>query len=169
LWAAEFLVMNDHVPHDPNDSAEAVSVERIGVADVPRARAAFAMMDEVFEAESVALSDDYLVGLLSSETFWALVAFEGTDPVGCLTAHELPMTRHEQTELFVYDLAVRVDRQRRGIGRRLVDALVARAAAVGISVVFVPADEEDTHALSFYERVGGRPAKVTMFDLGAPR
>jgi hypothetical protein len=46
-----------------------------------------------------------------------------------MAGHELATTRHERTELFVYDLAVRVDRQRRGIG--------------------------------------GRPAEVTMFDLGS--
>jgi aminoglycoside 3-N-acetyltransferase I len=78
------------------------------------------------------------------------------------------MTRHERTELFIYDLAVRDDQQRRGIGRQLVEALVAEASEHGIDVVFVPADDEDTHALAFYESLGGRAAPVTMFDLGAP-
>jgi hypothetical protein len=33
--------------------------------------------------------------------------------------------------------------------------------------VFVPADNDDTHAVAFYAGLGGRPAKVTMFDLGS--
>jgi aminoglycoside 3-N-acetyltransferase I len=77
------------------------------------------------------------------------------------------MTRHQRSEWFVYDLAVRKDRQRRGIGRRLVDALVSDAARRGIDVVFVPADNDDDHALAFYTSLGGRPSPVTMFDLGA--
>ena len=37
------------------------------------------------------------------------------------------------------------------------------AAAAGVSVVFVSADNEDTHALDFYRAVGGTPAPVTIF------
>lgn len=62
---------------------------------------------------------------------------------------------------------MREDRRRRGVGRRLVESLVAGCADRGSDVVFVPADDEDTHALAFYESLGGPPAPVTMFDLGA--
>jgi tRNA-Thr(GGU) m(6)t(6)A37 methyltransferase TsaA len=153
------------------DRPDGVVIERLD-ANVTRARAAFTMMRDVFDeadddSEAVPLSDGYVARLLADASFWAIAAFEAGEPVGCITAHELPMTRHERTELFVYDLAVREDRQRLGIGRRLVDALVTGAAERGIDVVFVPADDEDTHALAFYERLGGRPAAVTMFDLGA--
>ena len=50
--------------------------------------------------------------------------------MGGLTAHALPMTRSPEAELFIYDLAVRADRQRRGIGRTLVLATLDRAKAV---------------------------------------
>ncbi len=140
--------------------------ERLGVGDTRRARGAFEMMHSVFDEEAEALSDDYLSVLLGDESFWAIGAFDAGEAVGCITGHELRMTRHERTELFIYDLAVRVDRQRQGIGRLLVNELVASAADRGIDVVFVPADDDDTHALDFYTSLGGRPAKVTMFDLG---
>jgi aminoglycoside 3-N-acetyltransferase I len=143
------------------------SLRRLGITDIDAARAAFTMMHEVFDEDREPLSDAYIARLLADDAFWAVGAFEGTDPVGCITAHALAMTRHERTELFIYDLAVRADRQRRGIGRQLVDSLVASAAERGIDVVFVPADDDDTHALAFYEGLGGRPAKVTIFDLGA--
>jgi len=148
------------------DGSDAVVVERLLGGDVSRARAALAMMHEVLDDDPVALSDGYLGGVLANDACWVIAAFEGDEPVGCITGHELAMTRHERTELFVYDLAVRADRQRRGIGRRLVDALVAGAAAQGVGVVFVLADDEDVDAIAFYEGLGGRPAPVTMFDLG---
>lgn len=151
----------------PTNGPGDVVIERLGVADVERAREAFRMMHDVFEAEPAELSDRYLTDLLADGAFWALVAHDGTAPVGCITGHELPMTRCEGIELFVYDLAVRVDQQRRGIGRRLVQTLVGLAADRGIDIVFVPADDEDEHALAFYASLGGRPAEVTMFDLGA--
>ena len=169
-WSHELMrdywTVTPSVP-DPDGSGSGVVIERLGIGDVQRARAAFEMMHNVFDEDPEALSDGYVAGVLNDESFWAIGAFEAGEAIGCITGHELAMTRHERTELFVYDLAVRVDRQRCGIGRQLVKALVTSAAGHGIDVVFVPADDDDTHALAFYASLGGRPAKVTMFDLGS--
>jgi aminoglycoside 3-N-acetyltransferase I len=73
------------------------------------------------------------------------------------------MTRSESAEVFIYDVAVRGDHQRRGIGRQLVTVLCAAASAAGVRDVFVPADSTDGHALDFYRALGGVPAPVTMF------
>lgn len=159
--------MTEPTAPERGEGAGDLVVERLGGDDVARARSTFAMMHHVFDEDPEELSDGYLTNLLADDAFWAIGAFDGTEAVGGITAHELPMTRHERTELFIYDLAVREDRQREGIGRRLVEALVAEAADRGIAVVFVPADDDDDHALAFYARLGGRPAKVTIFDLGA--
>ncbi len=169
-WSHELMrdywTVTPSVP-DPDGSGSGVVIERLGIGDVRRARAAFEMMHTVFDEDPEALSDGYVTGVLADESFWAIGAFEAGEAIGCITGHELAMTRHERTELFVYDLAVRVDRQRCGIGRQLVNALINSAADRGIDVVFVPADDDDEHALAFYASLGGRPAKVTMFDLGS--
>ncbi|MCC7000693.1 MAG: GNAT family N-acetyltransferase [Gemmatimonadaceae bacterium] len=144
-----------------------VTVRRLGADDVALARATFAMMGEVFEEPVGTLSDAYLRALLIPPTFWAFVALEDGEPVGGVTAHTLMMTRSESREVFIYDLAVRADRQRRGIGRQLVRTLKAAAAAEGIALSFVPADDEDTHALAFYEALGGEAAPVTIFTFEA--
>jgi aminoglycoside 3-N-acetyltransferase I len=138
-------------------------VRRLGADDIALARATFAMMCEVFEEPAGALSDAYLRALLTPPTFWAFVALEDGEQVGGVTAHTMSMTRSESREVFIYDLAVRTDRQRRGIGRQLVRTLQAAAAAEGIPVSFVPADDEDAHALAFYAALGGEAAPVTIF------
>ena len=146
-----------------------VRLQWLGVADIELARATFTMMCEVFgsDDEGGVLSDGYLGGLLADPSFWALAAIDiRGDPVGGVTAHMLPMTRSESRELFIYDLAVRPDMQRRGIARRLIAQVVERAEQHGLVAVFVPADNDDAHALAFYEAIGGRAAPVTMFDLG---
>ena len=78
------------------------------------------------------------------------------------------MTRTESSEIFIYDLAVHPDHQRTGVGRRLVAELRAQAAALGIGELFVPADNEDVHALDFYRAIGGAAAPVTIFTFTQP-
>ena len=123
----------------------------------------FAMMAAVFDEECDALSDDYVRGLLARPEFWALAAMENGTVVGGVTAHALAMTRKQSTELFIYDLAVRADHQRRGIGRALITELRTPASSEGIDVSFVPADDEDEHAIAFYRALGAEESPVTFF------
>jgi aminoglycoside 3-N-acetyltransferase I len=138
-------------------------IRRLGAGELDLARDLFAVMAVVFDEPSEPLSDSYLEALLSRETFWAIAALARDEVVGGLTAHTLSMTRAESSEVFIYDVAVRADHQRRGIGRQLVTLLRATAAEAGIEDVFVPADTEDTDALDFYRALGGLPSPVTMF------
>ncbi len=149
------------------DASTAARIRRLRAGDRELARQLFAVMVEVFEEQSDRLSDSYLDALLGRDTFWALVALAGTEVVGGLTAHTLPMTRTESAEVFIYDVAVRAEWQRRGIGRQLVTMLCAAATAAGFGDVLVPADTTDEHALDFYRALGGAPAPVTMFTFSS--
>jgi aminoglycoside 3-N-acetyltransferase I len=143
-----------------------IRVERLTTADVERARALFATMAHVFATEAEVLSDGYLARLLGRDDFWTLAASVDGQLVGGLTAHTLPLTRAEVFEVFIYDIAVVPDWQRQGVGRQLMSTLRSQAARAGIRVVFVPADNEDTHALDFYRALGGVSAPVTIFTFG---
>ena len=136
---------------------------RLTPVDIEMARRLFLLMAEVFEEPSEPLGDSYLEQLLNRPEFWAMAALVDDQIVGGVTAHAIPMTTFESSELFVYDIAVRVDVQRQGIGRALMTALRSAATAEGIGDVFVPADNEDTHALDFYRGLGGIPTAVTFF------
>ena len=169
----------------PAADAVADSGERIATTEIPKmrsirlktgdrelARALFALMAEVFEEECEVLSDAYIDGLLAREEFWAIAALDGGRDdrvdgrdriVGGITAHTLPMTRTEASEVFIYDVAVRRDHQWKGVGRQLVGELRELAAAVGIRELFVPAGNDDVHALDFYRALGGAASPVTFF------
>jgi len=121
-------------------------------------------MAEVFQTERSDLSDSYVDGLLARPGMWVIAATVAGEVVGGLTAHTLAMTTYEGSEMFLYDIAVLGDFHRRGVGRSLVDTLLAGARATGIETVFVPAEDDDVHALDFYRALGGVPAAVTMFD-----
>ncbi len=143
---------------------EEISIQRLGPADRDLARATFALMASVFGERQSSLSDDYLDRVLARPEFWGLAASSAGSVIGGLTAHTLPMTAYEGSELFVYDIAVAPNHQRRGAGRRLLDFLRREASALGISTVFVPVHDEDTEAHAFYTAVGGTASKVTFFD-----
>ena len=139
-------------------------IRRLVTGDRELARATFEMMADVFEERTRPLPDDYVDGLLARADFWALAAIDDEEPVGGITAHVLPMTRSPSRELFVYDVAVREDRQRRGIGRAMLVELCAQAGRDGIASVFVAVADEDVHAMDFYRAVGGAESPVTMFS-----
>jgi aminoglycoside 3-N-acetyltransferase I len=92
-----------------------------------------------------------------------MAAFVDGRLAGGLTAYTLALTREEGAEIFIYDVAVDPAVQRGGVGRALIDALLREAAALNIDVAFVPADNDDRHALDFYRALGGIPASVTIF------
>jgi aminoglycoside 3-N-acetyltransferase I len=123
-------------------------------------------MAQVFEEEHEPLSDEYVARLLAREELWILAATSGEEIVGGLTAHTLPMTRSESREIFIYDIAVHADHQRRGVGRLLMSHLTRIAGEAGIDDLFVPADDEDAHALEFYRALGGIASPVTFFTFG---
>lgn len=126
------------------------------------------LMSEVFAEECTPLGEDYLRSLLSRPDFWALAAFVRGDVVGGLTAHSLPMTRTESSEVLIYDIAVRIDQRGKGIGRQLINTLRDAANAAGIEDVFVPVDSDDVEALEFYRALGGEAAPVTVFTFNSP-
>jgi aminoglycoside 3-N-acetyltransferase I len=137
--------------------------KRLTVGDRGPARELFALMAAVFEEDSEPLGDAYLDRLLGRADFWVIAAFAGDEIVGGVTAHTLPMTRSEFSEIFIYDIAVSLHHQRQGVGRTLMASLRAEAAAVGITLMFVPADNDDVHALDFYRALGGVAQPVTFF------
>jgi aminoglycoside 3-N-acetyltransferase I len=141
----------------------ATCVKRLSAAETELALSLFAMMGSVFGEALVRPDQNYARGLLEREDFWAFAALEDERPVAGLTAFVLPLTRSSKSELFVYDVAVLPTHQRRGVGRRLVEAAIRLARQSGIGVTWVAADDADKHALDFYRAIGGAASPVTVF------
>jgi aminoglycoside 3-N-acetyltransferase I len=144
-----------------------IRVQRLGPEDRELARATFALMAAVFGEEHSPLSDTYLDRLLQPPQFWAFAATYDGEVIGGMTAHTLMMTAFEGSEIFLYDIAVSPTYQRCGVGRELIDALRRQATSLGVSTIFVPADDADTEAIEFYSALGARPRRVMFFEFGS--
>jgi aminoglycoside 3-N-acetyltransferase I len=106
----------------------------------------------------------YVRGLLEDETFIALAVVAEGEVLGGLVAYELRKFEQERSEIYIYDLAVRVDHRRKGVATTLIEELRAIARSRGAWVIFVQADRGDTPAIKLYESFGARE-RVYHFDI----
>ena len=121
------------------------------------------LFNTVFEEASKIGSETHLLKLLGNENFIALAALAENEVMGGLTAYELPMYYSDSSEIFLYDLAVKPEYQRMGVGKRLIERLKNYCAEQGIKEFFVMAHVEDEHAIEFYHATGGKSENVVNF------
>lgn len=122
------------------------------------------LFDKVFEKENTEnASRSYLKSQLQNPDFLAFVVISGGEVIGGLTAYILPMYSAEYSEIFIYDIAVEPQFQRKGFGKKLILFLQDYCKQNGIREMFVQAHQEDEHALEFYHSTGGKAEKVVNF------
>ena len=133
-------------------------------SDLPIFKSLIDLFNLVFEEKSSNIgSDASLSRLLGNHHFVAMVALAEQEVIGGLTAYELPMYYTDHSEVFVYDLAVKTEYQRMGIGKAILLNLKEECIRNGIKEFFVMAHEEDEHAIEFYHATGGKSERVVNF------
>jgi aminoglycoside 3-N-acetyltransferase I len=140
-----------------------IEIKHLTKEDLSKFTVLINLFNTVFEEESKIGSEANSLRLLNSKYFIALVALAENEVVGGLTAYELPMYYSNSSEIFLYDLAVKPEYQRMGIGKRLLQNLKEYCLENGIKEFFVMAHEEDENAIEFYRATGGRGEKVVNF------
>lgn len=109
-------------------------------------------------------SDEWLKKLLVNPMFIAIVAMDGENVVGALTAYELPKLEQQRSEIYIYDLAVSESHRRKGIAMGLISMVQDIALNCRAWVIFVQADYVDEPAVKLYEKLGERE-EVLHFDI----
>jgi aminoglycoside 3-N-acetyltransferase I len=126
------------------------------------------LFQDVFEMENpVTVKVSYLKHLLNKSGFIVLIITCENKIVGGLTAYELPMYYAECAEVYMYDIAIQPEFQRKGFGSKLLAALKEYCGENKITGFFVEAHEADKHAVAFYSRAGGKAEKVVHFNFEA--
>ena len=125
-----------------------------------------AIFQQAFNSSSdVVLSPTHLRKLLSEKNFVAMVVLQSDRVIGGLTAYVLPGYYTTKPSVYLYDLAVTADWQRRGVGKCLIEGLVQFCKDKGCREVFVQAESDDLDAVAFYRNtsVSGETAATQFY------
>ena len=122
------------------------------------------LFEDVFEMQNFKIPEqEYLRKLLSKENFLVFVALLENKVIGGLTAYTLDQYYSTKPLVYIFDLAVKREFQRQGIGKNLISTINAYCQETGVEEVFVQADLVDDYALDFYRSTGGIPEDVVHF------
>ncbi len=106
------------------------------------------------ETDSMA-SAEYVSAMLCRADFHVIAAFADNSLIGGLTAYEMKMFKGETTEMFLYEIEVRESYRRRGIGKKLIEALQKICAEKGIVQMFVGTEKDNLAARRLYLSTDG--------------
>ncbi len=110
-----------------------------------------AVFEEVFEMVDCKRPDQaYLGKLLGKDSFFAVVAKIDKRIIGGLTVYVLHPYYSQKPLAYIYDLAVKKDFQRQGVGRRLMAYTNDYCREHGFEGAFVQAEKADDYAIDFY-------------------
>lgn len=126
----------------------AIEIRRLSPSDAPLVLAA----GELFDAPVDPAATDRFLGLDGHHLFFAL---EDEVPVGFVSGVEITHP-DKGTEMLLYELAVAEHARRRGIGRRLVEALRRLAVERGCYAMWVLTEDDNAAALATYRGAGAR-------------
>ena len=146
-----------------NPDTQKFEFKRLTKEDISTFNSLIDMFNLVFDEEPKIKSKAHSLKLLGRNDFIAMAVLAENQVVGGLTAYELPMIYSDYSEIFLYDLAVKPEYQRMGIGKKLIQSLKEYCIKNGIKEFFVLAHEEDEHAVEFYHATGGKSEKVVNF------
>jgi aminoglycoside 3-N-acetyltransferase I len=108
---------------------------------------------------ALAGEDEPQAALLADERTTFMAAFDGDAPVGFAFGYTLPRRRGRPTTFFVYEVDVDERYRRQGIGRQLMEALLA-----GREEAFVLTDADNEAAMALYASLGGTRVDSVMWD-----
>lgn len=142
-----------------------ILIKKLGDKDLLLLQELIIVFKLVFEmGDHAAAKESYLKKFLGKPGFVAIVIIHENKIAGGLTAYELPMYYSEYSEMYLYDIGVKPEFQRKGFGKKLIFALKEYCKKNKIREFFVEANEEDKYAVDFYRLAGGKPERVIHFN-----
>ncbi len=130
-----------------------IKIETLETDNVEGLKAMLKIFENVFEMKNFkAPSDEHLKQLLLKPSFVPLVAKVGDEIVGAMTVYVWDQYYSTQPLAYIFDLAIAIKHQRKGIGQKMIAFIKEYCKQRGFDEVFVQADKADDYALDFYRK-----------------
>jgi ribosomal protein S18 acetylase RimI-like enzyme len=117
-------------------------VRRLNADDDPRMQAIVAMLPEPEWRDENVPSVAHLARALGDPAVYVFAAFEAGRPAGFVLAYRFPSLTKACDLVYIYDVYVAPTDQDRGVGRRLMDSVIAQCRKDGIAEAWVGTDLE---------------------------
>jgi GNAT superfamily N-acetyltransferase len=110
----------------------------------------------IAEIKRATTDSDHAASFLADDRRFLIVAHQNCEPLGFALAYELERVDTSPPMMFFYEIEVRSDCHRRGIGAGLIDHLKQLCHRRGIGKMFVLTDRRNMAARRLYGVTGGR-------------
>jgi aminoglycoside 3-N-acetyltransferase I len=142
-----------------------IQIKKLSREDIHQFTELIHVFEEVFEMKDFKIPhEQHLMHLLSKDNFIVFVAESDNKVVGGLTAYTLQQYYSVSPLVFIYDVAVKKEAQKQGVGKLLISNLASYCKHNGYEEMFVLADEVDDHAVEFYRSTGATDTRVVNFN-----
>lgn len=123
------------------------------------------IFETVFEMENFNIPPkSHLSKVLEMENFMVWVTEKDQEVLGGMTAYTLDQYYSQKPLAYLYDLGVKPDFQRQGIGKALISSFTDHCFKNGFEEVFVQAEGEDIGAVEFYKSTGAVEKEALQFS-----
>jgi aminoglycoside 3-N-acetyltransferase I len=149
-----------------------IEVRRLDVDDAPRMQAIVAMLPEPEWRDENLPSVAHLARALGDPAVYVFAAFEAGRPAGFVSAYRFPSLTKTCDLVYIYDVYVAPADQDRGVGRRLMDSVIAQCRQDGAAEAWVGTDLDNQAAQRLFVAAGASPGEEYIqfeFDLAATR
>jgi ribosomal protein S18 acetylase RimI-like enzyme len=150
-----------------------IEVRRLNADDAPRMQAIVAMLPEPEWRDETVPSVAHLGRTLADPAVYVFAAFEAGRPAGFVSAYRFPSLTKACDLVYIYDVYVAPTDQDRGVGRRLMDSIIAQCRKDGVAEAWVGTDLDNQAAQRLFVTAGasspGEDYIQFEFDLAASR
>jgi aminoglycoside 6'-N-acetyltransferase I len=116
--------------------------------------------DDVFDGP---VDPRWAAAFLADARHHLIVALDEGRVVGIVSAVDY-VHPDKAPQLWINEVGVATSHQRRGIGRRLLDAMLAHGRALGCATAWLGTEEDNAPAQGLYRGAGGEAEPFTMFS-----
>ena len=142
-----------------------MNIRRLQAGEEAAAVEAIHELKPVSERDGYDASPQHMRRLLQRDENYLIVAAQpDATPVGFLIAYRVPRVDRDQNMIYLYEIAVRPDCRRQGIGSQMIDLLKHESSSDNIMEIWVGTELENTPARRLYESTGGKPGSDPIVE-----